>query len=96
MYKRQDRHYRYDPQKFSVCTKWFCTSFCPDRSTVRKPQNAADNRSVRYPQVFSGRDTGHNPPYHPVPDCIPFRSWSGYTQNDGGRDGKVTAQCISR
>ena len=91
-----DRHYRYDPQKFSVCTKWFCTSFCPDRSTVRKPQNAADNSTAGYPQAFSGRDTGHNPPYHPVPDRISFRGWSGYTQNDGERDGKVTAQYISR
>ena len=68
----------------------------PGRSTVRKPQNAADNSTAGYPQAFSGRDTGHNPPYHPVPDRISFRGWSGYTQNDGERDGKVTAQYISR
>ena len=67
-----------------------------NRSTVRKPQNAADNSTAGYPQAFSGRDTGHNPPYHPVPDRISFRGWSGYTQNDGERDGKVTAQYISR
>ena len=79
-----DGQYRYVPQKL------------PGRSTVRKPQNAADNSTAGYPQAFSGRDTGHNPPYHPVPDRISFRGWSGYTQNDGERDGKVTAQYISR
>ena len=77
----------------------------PNGSAHRSARTGAPSGSRRTPQTTAqpgtrrpspGRDTGHNPPYHPVPDRISFRGWSGYTQNDGERDGKVTAQYISR